>query len=563
MPNLDPSLLDSPQFRRETLDQLVKERVLLAAANDFHLFPDATRMRSLFDAEPSLQALRGPDGKLNRDLLAAQGMTPEMFDAQLRQQFGTQQVLAGVSQSAFTPPATAAVTLDALLQRREVQIQRFDPATYRAQAQPSDADVEAYYKSHETEFKAPEQAAIEYVVLSPDVLAKGLVVSEADARKYYDENAAKWSTPEERRASHILVKAEADRPKAEREAAKAKAEALLAQVRKNPASFAEVAKKESQDPGSAAQGGDLGWFGRGMMTKAFEDAAFSHKPGEIGDVVETEFGYHVLMTTGARGGEKKPFDAVRAEIETELRKQQAQKRYAEVAEQFSNLVYEQPDSLQPVIDKFKLDKQTATVQRQPMPGATGPLSSTKLLDAIFGSESVKTKRNTDAIETASSQLTAARIVTYQPARTLPLAEVKDKVRDRVGAEQASKLAKAEGEKRVAALRAAPNEALPTTVVVSRAQGQGQPREVLEAVMRADATKLPAILGVDLGDRGYVVARVTQVLPRETPPGGDAQLQQQLNQAWATAETGSYVAALKKRYRADIKEAALAASAPGS
>jgi len=555
MPNVDAKLLDTPQMKRETLDGLLRDRVLLGAARDMHLVPDDARLQRLFHTDPQFAALRNPDGSVNRDLLAAQGMSTQMFEQQLRQEFGMQQVLQAVGQSSFAPAAVVATALDALLQRREVQVQRFDTALYVTQVNPSDAELEAFYKANEALFRAPEQANIEYVVLNLDALTKGVAVPEEDLRRYYTENASRYTATEERRASHILIKAEPDK-----KAAKAKAEELLAQVRKAPATFAEVAKKNSQDPGSAAQGGDLDFFGRGMMTKGFEDAVFAMKPGEISNVIETDFGFHIITLTAVKGGDKKPFEAVRPEIETEVRKALAQKKYAEAAEQFTNTVYEQPDSLQPVIDKLKLEKLTATVQRTPAPGAAGALASAKLLGAVFGNDVVRNKRNTDAVEIAPNQLAAARIVQYTAARTLPLAEVKDRVRQRVVATQAAAKAREEGGKRLAALQAAPTETLPTTLVLSRAQSQGQPRQLLDAVLRADANKLPAVLGVDLGDAGYAVARVTQVLPREAAPGGDAPLQQQYNQAWANAESQAYLAALKKRHKAEVKEAVVAAAA---
>lgn len=570
-PGADPAQLDTPQLRRDTLDNMVRERLLLAAANQLHLFPTVARMTRLFDSDPQVAGLRGPDGKISRDLLAMQGMTPEIFDQRLRQDYGVRQVLAGIVGTAPAPAAAASAALDALLQRRAVQVQLFAPASYVTKINPSAAEIEAFYKANEAQFRAPEQASIEYVVLDLETLGKAEKVTEADLRKAYEDTKSRYVAPEERRASHILIKADKDSSAADRAKAKSRAEALALEARKNPAGFAELARKNSEDS-SAAQGGDLDFFGPGAMVKPFEDTVFALKPGEVSKVVETEFGYHVIMLTGQRGGQGKGFDEVRAEVESELRKSLAQKRWADAAEQFTNTVYEQSDSLDPVVKKLGLEKKTATVQRRPAAGASGPLASAKLLDAVFGSEALRNKRNTDAVEVGPNQIVSARVLQYTPARTLPLAEVKDRVRERLVAEQAAALARKEGQERLAALRASKSssEALPLVLTVSRAQAQGIPRPLLDAALRADASQLPATQGVDLGEQGYAVLRVMQVLPRETPPGGDEPLRAQVAQAWAAAEADAYVAALKKRYKAEIEPAAetgfenssAAASAPG-
>ncbi|MDE2456372.1 MAG: SurA N-terminal domain-containing protein, partial [Burkholderiales bacterium] len=454
-PKLDAKLLDSPQAKRQTLEQMVRERVLLAAANDLHLWPDDDRLQRLFVNDPQFAGLRNPNGSVNDQLLAAQGMNSQMLAQQLRQEFGMRQVMSGITDTAFASTAAAAPALDAMLQRRELQYQRFDPASYRAQIDPSDADVEAYYKAHLDAFKAPEQAKIDYVVLDLAALTKGVTIPEEDLRRYYDENANLYTDAEQRRASHILVKVDPDASAAAKQAAKKHAEDLLAELRKNPGSFAELAKKESQDPGSAAQGGDLGYFGRGTMTKPFENAVFAMKVGDISDIVTTDFGYHIIELTGIRGGTKKPFDAVRADVEAAVRKQIAQKKFADAAEQFTNMVYEQSDSLQPAIDKFKLDKQSATVTRTPAPGATGALASAKLLNAIFANDVLRNKHNTDAVEVGPDQLASARVVQYLPEHVMAFAEVKDQARARLVADLAAARAKSDGEQRLAALRKDP------------------------------------------------------------------------------------------------------------
>lgn len=567
MPNVDPAMLDSPEFKQQTLDALVRERVMLAAANRLHLVTSDARLQRLFLEDPQFAFLRNPDGTVNRDVLSAQGMTSEMFAQRLRQDLTLRQVMAGIGGSAFATDAVAAPAFDALLQQREVQVQRFDARAFVDKVNPTDAEIEAYYKdpANAERYRAPEQANVEYVVLDLATIEKGITVPEEDLRKYYDENAARYGTPAERRASHILVKVEDGASADDKAKAREKAQAILARVKANPATFADEARRNSDDPGSKAAGGDLDFFAKGAMVKPFEDTVFSLEPGKISDVVETDFGFHVIQVTGKRGGEKKPFEQVREEILAEVRKQLAQRRYAEAATDFGNLVYEQPDSLKPAAERFGLTVRTASgVTREPAPGAAGPLANAKLLEGLFSAENIRNKRNTEAVETGPSQLVSARVVEYKPARALPLEDVKAAVRASVVARQAAALAKTAGEARLAEVRKAPEATtLGAAAVVSRAQPRDFPREVLEAVLREPAAKLPAVVGIDLGAQGYAVAKITKVLGRDPVAADAGAVRQQYAQAWANAEADAYYAALKQRFDAKVTAVAAgpAASAP--
>jgi len=394
---------------------------------------------------------------------------------------------------------------------------------------------------------------------------KGIVVSEDDLRKYYAENEKRFTAPEERRASHILVKADKDAPKAERDKARAKAETLLAEVRKNPQAFAEIARKNSDDEGSAAKGGDLDFFGRGQMVKPFEDAAFSLKTGETSGIVESDFGFHIIQVTGARGGEKKSFDSARAAIEDEVRNQLVQKKFADAAVEFGDVVYEQPDSLKPVADKWKLQIRTAQhVTRTPAPGATGALANPRFLEALFASESTREKKNTKAIDIGANQLAAGRVVQYSPAHLLPLADVKDRVRQQLAASRAATLASKLGSERLAKLQANPNEPFAAApVLVSRAQPRDLPRPLLDAVLKAPVAKLPAFVGVPLGDQGYALAKIVKTAGRDPVVADPAKAMGQYAQVWAEAEGQAYYAALKSRFKVSINESALAREAAAS
>jgi len=570
MPGVDAKMFESPEMKRMSLEALVRERVMLAAAEKLHLVTTDDRLQRLFVTDPQFAELRNPDGSVNRDAIGARGMSSELFAHRLRQDLSQRQVLLGLAGTVIAPVTATSTALDAMFQQREVQIERFDTQDYRAKVDPSEADIEKYYKDpvHAALFQAPEQEQIEYVVLDLEALKKDIKVSEDDLRKYYTENEKRYTAPEERRASHILIKAEKGMPQADLDKAKARAERLLAEVRQNPSSFAELARKNSEDPGSAEKGGDLDFFGRGAMVKPFEDAAFALKPGEISGLVQSDFGYHIIHVTGARGGDKRSFDSVRAEIENEVKTQLAQRRYAEAAVEFTNMVYEQPDSLKPAVDRFKLELKTAqSVRRTPLPGAIGPLANAKFLEALFGNDAVKNKRNTEAIEVGASQMASGRVVKYEAAHQLPLAEVKTRVREQLIAMQAAALAKKSGTERLAALQAAPTTALSSPAkTVSRATAQDVPRDLLDAILKAPAANLPTIIGVDLGEQGYAIAKIVKVGGRDPVAADASRAQAQYAQAWADAEAQAYYAALRQRFNVKITgapavSADVAASAP--
>ena len=558
MPTIDAKLLDSPTARFATLERLVRERVLAEAADKLHLSTSDARLARELQQNPTIASLRGPDGKLDMDryrqLAASQGLTPEGFEARVRRDLSLRQVEAGVLGTEVSTPALADVTIGALFEKREIQVSRFATASFTAKVSPSEADIEAYYKANPKQFQASESVSIEYVVLDVDAIKQSITVNEADLKSYYDQNVGRLSGKEERRASHILIAAAKDAPVADRAKAKAQADALLTDVRKNPSTFAEVAKKNSQDPGSAVSGGDLDFFARGAMVKPFEDAAFAMKKGDISDVVESDFGYHIIMLTDVKTPTVRTFEDLRAGIEADLRTQQAQRKYAESAEAFTNGVYEQSDSLKPVADKLKLMVKTADgIGRTAVINTKGPLANEKFLTALFGDDAVQKKRNTEAVEFGPSQMVSGRVVSYAPARTLPLAEVGPAVREKLVASRAADMARKDGEAQLAAWKADPAKAASVPVVlVSRDQPQGVATKVLEAALRADPLKLPVQAGVDLGADGYAVVNVKSIVSR-TAPNADAakQAHQQYAQIWAAAENQAYYDMLKDRYKARI------------
>ncbi len=557
-PELDVKLLDSNEARLATLERLVRDQVLAAAAQDAHLLTSDARLARFLQEDPTIASLRTADGKLDmqryRQLAASQGLTPEGFENSVRGDLSRQQVEGSVRSSGFVTPALADAALNAYFERREIQVATFLTKDYAGKVNPSAAELETFYKANEALFKAPELASVEYLVLDMDAVKKTITVSEADARSYYEQNASRLSGKEERRASHILIAAAKDAPDDARQKARATAESLLKAVRAKPESFADLAKKNSQDPGSAAKGGDLEFFARGAMVKPFEDAVFVMKKGDVSDVVESDFGYHIIKLTDVKLPVQRSFESLRSSIEADLKTQQAQRKFAEVAEMFTNTVYEQSDSLKPVADKLGLQVLSAdNVTRQPQPSAKGPLASERFLASLFSADSITHKRNTEAVEIAPNQLVAGRIRSYSPVRTLPLAEVQVQVRERVIAARALELAHRDGADKLAQWKQDSAKAnLAPALLVSRDQPQGAAPQVVSAALHADATTLPVWVGTDLGAGGYAVLRVNKVLPRgEAPQEAKQRERDQYAQLWGSAEMQAYYTALKERFKVEI------------
>ncbi len=561
-PSMDAKLFDSPEFKYASLERLVQKRVLATAATKLHLDVSDQKLAAELMQNPTLAALRKPDGKIDdaryKELLAPQGLTPQAFEARVRSDLSVQQVQSSLAKSGMVPAALADVALNAYFEKREIQLLKFIPEDFAKRAVPTDAEIEAFYKSNAPLFQATEKATIQYVMLDVESLKKTITVNEAEVKSYYEQNGDRLAGAEERKASHILIASPKAASAADRQKAKQRAAELLAEVKKVPASFGELAKKNSQDPVSAANNGDLGFFARGSMVKPFEDAVFAMQPKQISDVVESDFGYHIIQLTEIKLPPKRSFAEMKSEIEAELIKQMAQKKFSETAEIFTNTVYEQSDSLKPVADKLKLEIQTAqNVTRQAQPGAKGVLANTKFLGVLFGTDAIDKKRNTEVVEMGGSQLVAGRIVAYTPAQTQPLAEVKERAKEILVQRMSAELARKEGAAKFAELTAqATGAALPSglgaVVPLSRDASQQQNPKLVDAVLRASAAKLPTWLGVDLGAEGYRVIYLTKVL--EPAQALATQNRDQYLQVWSNAESLSYYEYLKTKFNVQIKVA---------
>ncbi|HEU4842828.1 MAG TPA: SurA N-terminal domain-containing protein [Burkholderiaceae bacterium] len=549
----DQKLFDTPEFKQNILDQLIAERALSAEVARAHLtVTDAALQKAILD-------VFGSEGKFDMErykaILAAQGMTPAMNDQRMRREMAFQQLSGAIQNTGFAPRTIAKTVSDIGAQEREVQELVLPIGEFAAQVKVTDDMVKAFYDKNAKMFEVPEQAKIEYVLFNSDAVMSQVSVSDADVAAYYAQNQKRYTTEETRRASHILVAVKKDASAADKAAAKAKAEAILAEVRKNPADFAKIAKAKSEDPGSAPQGGDLDVIEKGTMTKPVEDAIYKLKQGEISDVVPSEFGYHILTVTSLKPAAVKPLDEVKNDVAAELKKQKAAKKYSEMAETFTNTVYEQAESLKPVADKLGLKIETAAnVSRVPSPAAgTAPYNNAKFLAALFTNDSLQNKRNTEAVEVAPSTLIAGRVVEFKPAAKRPLAEVEAAIRQRVTMEEALKLARKTGEEKLAAFKKSGEATgFGAAKLVSRSKADGINGLAMAQVMRADTSKLPAYVGVEVPGMGYGIYRIGKVQqPAQQDEARRKAEADQIANIVAQQEMFDYVEALKQKAKVKI------------
>jgi peptidyl-prolyl cis-trans isomerase D len=563
-PQFDQKMFDTPEAKREVLENLVAERAVNAEIARSHLtVGDA----SIAKAINAIDAFRKPDGGFDMDAyraaLAAQNMTPPIFEARMRRDMAIQQLAGSIQATAFVPRSVASRVSDINDQEREVQELVFPVAQFLPQVKVTDDMVKAFYDKNATLFQVPETVKAEYVVLDAAAVEGQVAVSDAEVAQFYEANKKRFTTPEQRTASHILItKAQGAKP-AEEAAAKAKAEAVLAEVRKNPADFAAIAKTRSQDPGSAAQGGSLGTVERGAFGKSMEDALFTMKEGEISGIVPSEFGYHIIRIDSIKPQTQKSLAEAKDEIAAEVKKSKLSKKYSELAEQFNNSVYELSDSLKPTADKLGLKIQTAeNLTRKPNPAlGAAPFNSEKFLSALFSTDAIKNKRNTEAVEVAPAVLIAGRAVEFKPASKRPLAEVEAQIRQRVAQEEAMRLARQAGEAKLAAAKASGDATgFGETKVLSRTKQPTINTAGALAVFKADVTKLPAYVGVDVPGTGYAVYRIGKVSqPAQPDATRRAQEAQQMGTLVGQAELYNFVEAIKAK--AKVKINAAGGSAP--
>jgi len=546
---------ENKDFRKVVLDQMIDGRLMNYAGTANGLATPVGDLDAMIQSAPIFQ----DNGKFSEERfqtwLQKQGLNRKALARMIQQDSMAQQFQVGYGQGAIMPAASVAQIASLLVQQRETNEATFDGSAYAKDIVIDDKAVAAEYQAHKQDYAIPEQVRVQYLVLSAAAIRASIEISDSAAQQYYDTNKAKFGEPEQRRASHILIKTDSGISAADKAAAKAKAEKIYQELRANPAKFAELAKQNSQDPGSAAQGGDLGSFTHDTMVKPFADAAFSMKVGELRGPVESQFGYHIIRLDGITPGKATAFATVKVSIVAQLAQQEAERKFVDAAEKFSNMVYEQSDSLDPAAKQFQLKvEESGWISRDHADPAF--LARADLMAALLASDAVAKHQNTEAVEVAPNTLVSARVLEHKPAGTKPLAEVTGEIRSKLIAQAARAKAIEAGKQALKLAQSGqPIAGFSAPMMVSRTQPLNLSPESIKAIFKADISKLPATVGVETPD-GYRLYRINKVVKAAPEADRQKQLQRDLSGTVMKEEIKAYLAFIKAKAGVKINNAML-------
>ncbi|MCW5601911.1 SurA N-terminal domain-containing protein [Nitrosomonas sp.] len=553
--NFDSAMFDNPEMRLAVLENLIQRKLLLREAVNVGLTVLDSQLAREIQSISAFQDDEKFSYQRYEELLRRQEMTPAMFESRVSAEIMQQQLLEAIAKSAVVSEKVAKNVAYLSEVKREINQVKIEPEQFISQVTPDEASIQSYYDNHQSEFLLPERVRIEYLVLSLDELAQQEDVTTDEIQNYYETHQSEFGQEEERQASHILIAVSETASDEEKAEARAKAEELLSQLEDEPEKFAELASEYSEDPGSAKLGGDLGFLRRGILVKEFEDVLFEMAPDEIRGPIQTAFGFHVIKLAAIKPADVIPLEEVSAEIEHELKRQKAASRFGEIAEDFSNTVYEQSDTLQLAAEQFGLSiKRSEWIDKNTKEPAV--IANRNLLQAIFSDDAIIDKRNTEAIEVMPDTFVSARVLEHRPSAIQSLDVVRDQVVASVKQQLAAEMAEKEGKDKLAMLQAGEEIALDwgEAKEISYMQSQGMDVDALRAIFRAEVDKLPAYTGVTGSDGSFNLIRINRTIePDLSDQARHQAFSGQLKQMLVQEEITSYQTGLRQRYDVKIRE----------
>lgn len=421
---------DDVFLKKQVLEQLVSRKLVESSTyNSGYRVSDA-------ELSSTIMRVFSNDGKFDRDMfertLQSRGQSIPQFEYELRNDIRVTQMSAALTSTAFVTDDEIRRLAMLEEQSREASLLKFAVNDYQADITVSEEDIQKTWESQSERYMLPEKVSVEYVELKNEKLAADVEIDEQQLEQMYNDYVAEVSQKERRKASHILLKADADK-----EAARKKLEDIRQQLSAG-AAFDKLAKEHSQDPGSARQGGDLGWVGPGQMVKPFEDALFDLQRGEVSDVVESEFGFHLIKLEGVESEAAVPFKEKRAELEQILKQDAVGNLFYDLSETMATTAYENPDSLNSVIEVMGIASQTSKLFTR----ETGEdiAANEKVRNAAFSKSVLQDGTNSEIIELAPNHVVVLRVREHKPASLRPLEEVRSAIENTLRVQKAHQLA---------------------------------------------------------------------------------------------------------------------------
>lgn len=447
-----PGLFDEKTLRAKVLDQMIRDNLLLQVSHDMGLRASDQEVRALIVANPAFQKDGRFDDATYQRALRLRGMRPPEFENGLRQQIVSTQLGRAVVASAFVTGKELDQAIRLQGQERNISYFVVPKDRFKTDGKLTDQQIDAYYRAHQARFKVPERVKLQYLLLNAASMAPKETPSEDDLRQLYESEIDRFTQPERRNVRHILITVDPNADAAKAEAAKARIIAIRKRI-ESGADFAEVAKEVSEDPGSAAQGGDLGFIEKGLMDPAFDQAAFALKQGQLSEPVRTRFGYHLIEVTKIDPVKVKPFAEVKDQLLAQAKKRQSEGAYYDLAEKLANLTFESPDSLEPAAKALGLEVQTTGwIERG---GGKGIFASPKVIAAAFSDDVLEDRHNSEVIEPErnAQESIVLRLVDHEDATVKPLEAVREQVVANLHDQEATEAAKAAAGKLTEQLRA--------------------------------------------------------------------------------------------------------------
>ncbi len=445
---IDPALIDGKRFKQEVLNSLIEEEVLAQAAIDAGFRVSDVQLKTEIEQVENFQANGKFDPELYNQFLRSQGDKPGIFEDRLRRSILVNQLRNSVIGTTIVTPREIDDALSLSEQQRDISYLKLPATAFMDNVAASAAEIQQYYEKNKNQFKLPEQVSVDYIQFSAEAIAQKVSVDEAALRALYADQAVSMAKDEQRRASHILIQVDRSANDAAVAVARSKADKVLARARAGE-SFESLAKQNSEDSGSAVVGGDLGFFGRGVMDKAFEQVAFALAKGQISDIVRSDFGFHIIKLVDIKASRPASFEEVRSKLEQDYRHRKAEEQFFEQVELIANAAYEHPDNLGDAAKIAGLVMQNSGLFTA---GAgTGVAAHPKVRDAAL-SEDVLRGNNSEPIEIAPNSIVVLRVKEHKPAATQPLDAVRELIISQLHAEKARDKVKAAGESLLAALK---------------------------------------------------------------------------------------------------------------